>query len=92
MARTRSSVVQYWLAELDQHGNPTLTDGPHSNAEGANQAAYLIEAMHLGQRGRSFAVARVELFECVPTSKGVNHEAVRLCREAVDRRPERKGA
>ncbi len=28
---------QYWLAELDQHGNPTLIDGSHETAEGAKQ-------------------------------------------------------
>jgi len=72
--------VQYWLAELDQHGNPTLIDGAHSDAEGANQAAYLIQAIGLGKRERNFAVARVELTECVPSSKGVNQRAVALCR------------
>jgi hypothetical protein len=71
--------VQYWLAELDQYGNPTLIDGAHSEAEGANQAAYLIGAMRLGgDRPRKFAVARVELSECVPTSAGVNHEAIAI--------------
>jgi hypothetical protein len=70
--------VQYWLAELDQHGNPELIDGAHSNAQGASQAAYLIKAMSLsGDRPRKFAIARVELSECAPTAAGVNLEAVR---------------
>ncbi len=70
--------VQFWLAELDQHGNPKLIDGAHSNAEGANRAAYLIKAMNLGgNQPRNFAVARVELSECVPTAAGVNLEAIR---------------
>jgi hypothetical protein len=69
--------VQFWLAELDQYGNPTLIDGAHSDAEGANQAAYLIQAMNLGgNHPRKFAVARVELSECVPTASGVNLDAV----------------
>lgn len=67
---------QYWLAELDDYGNPTLIDGSHEDAEGANEAAYLIQAMRLGKPGRVFAVARVELSECVPSSRGVNREAV----------------
>ncbi len=67
---------QYWLVELDQHGNPTLIDGAHSSPEGCNQAAYLIMAMKLGKPGRHFAVARVDLTECSPSSQGVNHEAV----------------
>ena len=70
--------VQYWLAELDQYGNPKLIDGAHSSADGANQAAWLIGAMNLGgDRPRKFAVARVEISECVPTAAGVNLEAVR---------------
>jgi hypothetical protein len=70
--------VQYWLAELDQYGNPKLIDGAHSNEEGVNNAAWLIKAMNLGgDRPRRFAVARVELSECVPSSAGVNLEAVR---------------
>jgi len=68
--------IQYWLAELDQHGNPKLIDGAHSDAEGANKAAYLIRAMGLGKPDRKFAVARVELSECVPSSVGVNHDAI----------------
>lgn len=68
--------VQYWLAELDRYGNPKLVDGAHSTPEGANQAAYLINAMKLGAQGRKFAVAKVELYECVPTAAGVNTEAV----------------
>jgi len=67
---------QYWLAELSVHGNPTLIDGPHSLRQGANKAAYLIQAMRLGKPDRVFAVARVELTECVPSSKGVNEKAI----------------
>lgn len=67
---------QYWLAELDQHDNPTLVDGAHSSPEGANKAAYLIGAMRLGKPNRRFAVARIELSECVPNAKGVNHDAI----------------
>lgn len=73
---------QYWLAELDQYGNPTLIDGSHSDAEGANQAAYLIGAMRLGKPNRTYAVARVELSPCVPSAKGVNHEAIRTINAA----------
>lgn len=30
-----SEQVQYWLAELDVHGNPKLIDGAHDSADGA---------------------------------------------------------
>lgn len=68
---------QYWLAELDQHGNPTLVDGCHDSPAAANKAAYLIQALHLGPADRRFVVAKVELSECVPSDAGVNHEAVK---------------
>lgn len=68
---------QYWLAELDQYDNPKLIDGSHDSAEGAHQAAYLIQAMHLGKPNRKFAVAKVELTECAPSARGVNQAAVR---------------
>jgi hypothetical protein len=73
---------QYWLAELDQYDNPTLIDGSHDDAAGANKAAYLITAMHLGKPNRRFAVAKVELSECIPSSKGVNMEAVKTINDA----------
>jgi len=73
---------QYWLAELDQYDNPTLIDGSHSDAAGAHQAAYLIGAMGLGSSGRRFAVARMELFDCVPSAEGVNQDAIRQINRA----------
>ena len=69
---------QWWLVELDRYGNcARMVDGAHSDAEGANQAAYLIRSMHLSVRDSTFAVAKVELFPCEPSSKNVNHAAVR---------------
>lgn len=74
--------TQYWLAELDQYGNPSLIDGAHSTRQGVNRAAYLIETMHLGKPNRRFAVAKVELSECKPSAAGVNLEAVRTINRA----------
>lgn len=75
--RVKLRTPQYWLAELDMHGNPTLIDGSHDSPKGANKAAYLIDALHLGNPNRVFAVAKVILTECVPSDNGVDHEAVR---------------
>ena len=75
MSSTPLRTPQWWLASIDQHGNPTLVDGSHSTREGAERAAYLIAAMKLGP-GKRYAVARVELAEPQPSSKGVNHAAV----------------
>lgn len=67
--------VQWWLAELDQHGNPTLVDGAHSDRSGADQAMYLFNALNLSD-GQRYAVARVELSEPKPSGEGLNHEAI----------------
>jgi hypothetical protein len=76
--------TQWWLAELDQYGNPKLIDGAHSDRESVNRAAWLIKAMHLGgNRPRKFAVAKVELSACVPTAAGVDLEAVRTINNAA---------
>ena len=85
MAEHELQSVQYWLAELDQYGNPTLIDGAHSDAQGANRAAYLITAMRLGKPDRVFAVAKVELYVCKPNAAGVNLEAVRTINQAKER-------
>jgi hypothetical protein len=67
---------QYWLVDISSPGVPKLIDGYHETPQGVNQAAYLIRAMGLGDPSRRFAVAKIELSECVPSAEGVNHEAV----------------
>lgn len=74
--------VQWWLAAIDTHGNPTLTDGAHADRAGADQAAYLIEALGVG-KGKKYAVARVELSEPKPNADGVNQEAIAQCNLAA---------
>jgi hypothetical protein len=78
--------VQWWLAELDQYGNPTLIDGAHSERQGADQAAYLIRSIGLGGgKARSFAVAKVELTEVDGHNHGVvNEESIAACRMMVE--------
>ncbi|KMO18905.1 hypothetical protein QR78_14175 [Methylobacterium indicum] len=73
--------VQYWLAQLDQHGNATLVDGAHSTEQGAHRALYLFQALGLG-KGDSYAVARVELIKAVPDGRDVNHDAVGIINRA----------
>lgn len=68
---------QWWLVELDQYGNCSrMVDGAHEDADGCNRAAYLIKAMHLSSENYRFAVAKIELFPCEPSSKGVNQAAI----------------
>lgn len=68
--------VQWWLAELDRYGNPTLIDGMHSDRAGVELALTLYEKLassdnFLGHKvvdrpEHGFAIARVELFEPAP--------------------------
>ena len=74
--------AQWWLAELDQYGNPTLIDGAHGQRAGADQAFYLNSALGL-VGSRKYAVARVELSEPVADGSNVNHEAVGTLRMAI---------
>lgn len=70
--------TQWWLAEVDQYGNAKLIDGAHADRAGADQAKFLFDQMGL-TGGRKLAVAKVELSEPQPTSKGVNLEALAQC-------------
>lgn len=82
--RAEVTSVQWWLAELDQYGNPKLSDGAHSERAGADKAMYLIKNLGLDNKGKRWAVARVELSEPQPSADGVNHDAVSACRTMVD--------
>jgi hypothetical protein len=78
--------TQYWLAELLQHDIPKLIDGAHSDVDGVNRAAYLINALHLGEPHRKFVVAKIEFSECVPTPIGINMEAVQIINKKAGKR------
>ena len=67
--------TQFWLAELDNHGNPTLTDGAHSERGGAEQALTLINRLGMS-RGRKFSIAEVILTEPTGVHDPVNEEAI----------------
>ena len=57
--------VEWWLAELDRYGNPTLVDGAHSDRSGVDRAMELfikLGATHTSYDvSKRYAVARVEL-------------------------------
>lgn len=77
------SEVQWWLARLDQHGNPSLCDGPHSERTGADRAMYLYRGLGLAKKGERYAVARIELSKPKPTSEGVDQDAMQIVGSAV---------
>lgn len=75
-------VVQWWLARLDGHGNPTLCDGAHSDRAGAEQAYFIIKSLGLNKTGSRYAVARVELSPATGTADGVNMDAIATLQSA----------
>lgn len=73
-----SKVVQYWLAELDRYGNPTLIDGAHSKRGGAEEALILRRRIpFIKTEGRRFAIAEVHLSEPTGERGPLNENALR---------------
>ena len=72
---TQTERRQFWLAKLDQYGNPTLTDGPHDERPGVEQALYLFRRLGLGKAER-YACAEVVITEVEPTPHGANEDAL----------------
>jgi hypothetical protein len=69
--------VQFWLAELDRYGNPTLIDGAHSERGGAEEALTLRKRLPmLNTEGRRFAIAEVRLSEPSGEHGPLNEEAL----------------
>lgn len=67
--------AQFWLAELDQYGNPKLVDGSHERREGVEQASYLFARLGLG-KGKSYACAEVILTSVEAKPHGSNEDAL----------------
>lgn len=70
-------MIQFWLAELDRYGNPTLIDGAHGEREGAEEALTLRRRLPmLSIDGRKFAIAEVLLSEPTGAHGPLNEEAL----------------
>ncbi len=67
--------TQWWLAELDLHGNPKLTYGAHADRAGAEEALTLLMRLGLAKE-RRFAIAEVRLTEPTGEHAPVNEEAI----------------
>lgn len=81
------SRVDYWLAEVGLYGYATeLTDGPHANREGVEQALYLIRGLGM-ERGRQFCCVRVEQSDVEAKPHSTNEGALGDCKNMF-----RKGA
>lgn len=60
-------IIQWWLAELNEHGIPSLHDGPHTTRAGAEEARTILKRLGFVSKDRKFAVAEVRLSK--PTGK-----------------------
>ena len=67
--------TQWWLAELDQYGNPRLEDGAHTDRSGAEKALSIRNRLGLS-RDRKFAIAEVRLSEPTGAHDQLNEEAI----------------
>ena len=84
MEMSPDAKVQHWLAELSQHGNPTLVDGPHDDYAGVQRAAYLKEQLGFA-KGKTLAHVWVVIMEVTPCGDGVDEESLDQCRAMIDR-------
>ena len=74
MAKTET---QFWLAELDQYGNAKLLDGPHTDADGAEQALTILRKLNCEiTEGRIFAIAEVHLSTPTGDHTPINQKAI----------------
>jgi hypothetical protein len=67
--------TQWWLAELDQYGNPSLTDGAHGERAGAEEALTLLKRLGLAG-ARRFAIAEVHLTDPTGQHAAVDEESI----------------
>ena len=75
----------FWLAELDQYGNPKITDGPHSEREGAEKALDIITKLGLKKEGERYAIAEVKLSEPEGYVGGLDEDAIKALKGPIKR-------
>lgn len=70
---------QYWLAELDQHGNPTLVDGAHDKPSGVETAMYLFKRLGLAKPKQKYGMAKVVITDVEAKSHGAHEGSIEAC-------------
>lgn len=73
--------TQWWLAQLDPYGNPTLVDGAHRDRAGAEKAATIIRRLGLSQ-GKVYSIAEVRLSELTGEDSPVDERAIATLNKA----------
>lgn len=77
--------VQWWVADLDRYGNPTLSDGAHENREGCEQALYIMARLGLRPEQKR-AICRVEIYPPESKAHGASEGALNTL-NAIGLRP-----
>lgn len=67
--------TQFWLARLDQYGNPTLVDGAHAARSGVEQAMHLFNRLSR-TKGEQYACAEVIITSVEAKPHGANEDAI----------------
>jgi len=84
-------VSDFYLVKLSAHGNVIeLSDGPHSDCKGVEQALYLHQNIGLTDEGTRYGCAEVIITDVEPKGHGANEEALGRCRMMMDRYKPRK--
>lgn len=68
--------VQWWVADLDRYGNPTLSDGAHGDREGCEKALYIMARLGLRPEQKR-AICRVEIYPPEAKAHDANEDALR---------------
>lgn len=67
--------TQWWLAEIEPYGLPTLKDGPHNDRAGVEKALYLFRRLGIG-KSKAYGCAEVHLTDVEPVAHDANEEAL----------------
>lgn len=74
---------QWWLAQLDRYGNPTLKDGAHPEQKGAQKARYLYRSLNLDDPNVNYSIVKLEFYPPDASSEGVDHDAINILQRAM---------
>lgn len=74
--KPNEDAVQWWVADLDQHGNPKLTDGAHDDREGCEKALYIMARLGLRPEQQR-AICRVEIYPPEAKAHDANEDALK---------------
>lgn len=73
--------TQWWVAELDKYGNPTLTDGAHTNKESCEEAIFIMESLIKDKKNR--VIVKVEIYPGEASQHNVNVDSLKILKQIM---------